>query len=87
MSEESKEQDLRDVLAEETSRGSRRKKVDREERRKQARLRMDIIQACKEKDEKRFRLVLIESGWNEDSPAFAEALRKFREAIRSRGSR
>jgi hypothetical protein len=79
-----KNDDLRDVLAEEQSRGSRRRKVDTKEKRRAARLRQDILQAYRNRDETGFKIALLAGGWSEDSPEFAAALKKFRDAV-SRG--
>lgn len=73
--------DFRDVQAEERSRGTRRRKLDTEERRKAARLRQDILKAYRERDEIALKIALLAAGWSEESPEFAEALRKFRDAI------
>lgn len=79
------EDDLRDVQAEEQSRGARRRKLDTEERRKAARLRQDVLKAYREGDEIALKIALLGAGWSEESPEFAEALRKF--ATRFRAAR
>jgi len=76
--------DLQDVLAEERSRGSRRKKLDTEEKNRAARLRADILGAYRNNDEVGFKIALLAAGWSEDSPEFAGALRKFRDAVSRR---
>jgi hypothetical protein len=73
--------DLRDVQAEERSRGLRRRKLDTGERRETARLRQDVLKACRDRDEMALKIALLGAGWNEESPEFAEALRKFRDVI------
>lgn len=73
--------DLRDVWAEEQSRGARRKKLDTEGRRRAARLRQGILTAYRAHDEVALKVALLAAGWVEDSPEFVEALRKFRDAI------
>jgi hypothetical protein len=73
--------DLRDVQAEERSRGVRRKKLDTSERREAARLRQDVLKACRDRDEMALKIALLGAGWNEESPEFAEALRKFHDVI------
>jgi len=73
--------DLRDVLAEERSRGVRRRKLDTSERRETARLRQNILKACRDRDETALKIALLGAGWSEESPEFAEALRKFRDVI------
>jgi hypothetical protein len=73
--------DLQDVQAEEQSRGARRRKLDTEERRRTARLRRDVLNAYREKDETGLKVALLAAGWREDSPEFAGVLKKFRDAI------
>jgi len=73
--------DLHDVQAEERSRGTRRKKLDTEEKRKAARLRQDVLKACRDRDETALKIALLGAGWSEESPEFAAALRKFRDVI------
>ncbi|MGB2624259.1 MAG: hypothetical protein WA857_10825 [Candidatus Acidiferrum sp.] len=75
------EDDLRDVQAEERSRGSRRRKLDTQEKNRAARLRQDILRAYREGDEIGFKIALLASGWQEDSPEFVGALKKFRDAV------
>jgi hypothetical protein len=76
--------DLQDVRAEELSRGSRRRKLDTNEKRRANRLRQDILQAYRSGDETGFKIALLAGGWNEDSPEFADALKKFRDAVSRR---
>lgn len=73
--------DLRDVWAEEQSRGARRKKLDTDERRRSAALRKNVLRACQDRDEVALKVALLGAGWSEDSPEFAEALRTFRDAV------
>jgi hypothetical protein len=73
--------DLRDVQAEERSRGVRRRKLDTSERREAARLRQNTLKACRDRDETALKIALLGAGWSEESPEFAEALRKFRDVI------
>lgn len=73
--------DLRDVQAEERSRGARRRKLDTEERRKAARLHQDVLKAYRERDEVALKDALLAAGLSEDSPRFAELLKNFRAAI------
>lgn len=73
--------DLRDVQAEEQSRGTRRRKLDTEERRRTAVLRQNVLRACRDRDEVALKIALLGAGWREDSPEFAEALRTFRDVI------
>jgi hypothetical protein len=81
MKAENPDQDLREVLAEE-SRGSRRRRIDTQERKKRERLRLDILEAYRRSDEQAFRHALLEAGWDEASSVFSNALAKFRDAIR-----
>jgi hypothetical protein len=82
MKAEDPDQDLSEVLAEERSRGSRRKRIDTQERKKRQRLRFDILEAYRRSDEQAFRRALLEVGWDEASSVFSNALAKFRDAIR-----
>lgn len=81
---EDKDRDLQDVLLTERSRGSKRRLVDPEERRRARQLRDDILQAYREGDEIGIRIALLAAGWAESSPEFEAALKKFREAVRKR---
>ena len=76
------EDEIEDVRNEETNRGSRRKRVDSEERRKAARLRKAVIQAFKEGNEGILISALLDAEWDEDSPEFARALAVFRETVK-----
>jgi len=78
---------LRDVQAEERSRGTRRKKLDTEEKRRATRLRQDILQAYRNGDEMGFKIALLAAGWQEDSTEFGAALKKFRDAVSRRPTR
>ena len=69
------------LRAEEPHRGTRRKKFDAEKRRKAYVLRQNVVKAYCNRDEVALKVALLGAGWNEQSPEFAEALRKFREAI------
>jgi hypothetical protein len=79
--------DLRDVQAEERSRGSRRKRLDTQEKNRAARLRQDILRAYRGGDEMGFKIALLAAGWVEDSPEFEAALQKFRDAVSRRPTR
>jgi hypothetical protein len=79
--------DLRDGQAEERSRGTRRKKLDTQEKQRAARLRQDILKAYRNGDEIGFKIALPAAGWSESSAEFVEALKKFRDAVSRRPSR
>lgn len=81
------DRDLQDVLATERSRGSKRRPVDPEERRRAKQLREDILRACREGDEMGVRIALLAAGWSESSQELESALKKFREAVRKRPTR
>jgi len=81
-----KNDDLQDVRAEEQSRGSRRRKLDTKEKHRAIRLRQDVLQAYRSADETGFKIALLAGGWSEDSPEFAAALKKFRDAVSRRPS-
>lgn len=72
--------DLQDVQAEEQSRGRRRRRLDTEQRRRVGRLRQDVLKAYRDRDEVALKIALLAAGWAEESPEFAEALRKSRDA-------
>ena len=72
------EKELADVIAEEKSRGGRRRPVDAELRRRLKRLRADLIRALHARDEREFLRLLRESGWKDETPEFANALKHFR---------
>ncbi len=75
------EQAISDVMAEERSRGRRRRPLDLEEKRRATRLRADLVRALRIKDEREFLRLLRESGWKDESPEFANALKCFRAAL------
>lgn len=81
------EDDLRDAQAEERSRGTRRRKLDTEEKNRAARLRQDILRAYRGGDEVGFKIALLAAGWQEDSTEFEAALKKFRDAVSRRPTR
>jgi|HubBroStandDraft_1064217.scaffolds.fasta_scaffold160637_2 hypothetical protein len=56
--------DLRDVLAEEQSRGTRRKKFDAEERRKLYQLRRGVLKAYQDRDEVALKVALLGARFN-----------------------
>ena len=62
-------EDLRDVQAEERSRGSRRKKLDTEERNRAGRLRQDILRAYRDADVVGFKIALLAAGWTRIQPS------------------
>ncbi len=78
------DQDLADVMAEEKSRGTRRRPVDTEERKRTEKRRRQIAKALREGDERRFLMALRESGMKDESPDFVKAVGLFREALRKR---
>jgi hypothetical protein len=69
-------------MASEKARGSRRKKVDIEARKKRAQEKADVLRAIHLGDEKLLRRALIAAGWDERSPAFERALKEFRAGVR-----
>jgi 23S rRNA pseudoU1915 N3-methylase RlmH len=78
------DKDLADVMAEEKSRGRRRRPVDTEARKRTEKRRRQIAKALQEGDERRFLTALRESGMKDESPEFANAVGLFREALRKR---
>jgi hypothetical protein len=80
--EKDKDKDLEDVMAEEQSRGSRRRPIDTETRRKMQRLREELQRALRVGDEGAFLKALRDAGLREESPEFARALQLFRTVSR-----
>jgi hypothetical protein len=79
--EDPRERDIQDVLSEERGRGTRRKHVDSEERRKQARLRSGVLAAIRNRDEARLVSVLREGEILDGTPEFEKILKTFREIV------
>jgi hypothetical protein len=79
LDEDQPNQDFWDVFAEESSRGRRRRPLDAEQRRVQAKLRREAVKALREKDERSFTALLQRAGIRDESPEFAAALKLFRE--------
>ncbi len=73
-------EDIDDVVAEETSRG--RKPIDTEERRRRKQLREDLRWVIRYGDEESFLRILREAGLKQESAEFAEALKLFHDARR-----
>lgn len=78
MKEEEQDQDIRDVLAEERSRGSKRGPLDAQERRRRILFQRAVVKAIREKDERAFTGLLRRAGMRDESPEFAAALKRFR---------
>ncbi len=77
MAADSEEQDIDDVIAEEKSRGSRRRAIDTAERKKQLRLERDALRAIKSGDLHAYVRMLHEAGMKDGSPEYANALKIF----------
>jgi hypothetical protein len=77
MPSDSKEQDLQDVMAEEKSRGTRRRAVDTAARKRQLQLEKDALRAIKSGDLHAYVRMLHEAGMKDDSPEYANALKIF----------
>ena len=73
------DQKIREVIAEETSRGASRKKIDTAEREKQRKTRKDLAKVLASGDERAFLEIMRELGLEDGSPEFARALKAFRE--------
>jgi hypothetical protein len=82
MSDGTKEDDIRDVMAEEKRRGKR--PVDAEALRQRRRYLADLREALSAKTEAEFRIAMLALGLDEKSEDFAEALRIWRAASSSR---
>ncbi len=81
----SEEEDIRDVMKEERSRG--RRPIDAAEVRKNQRLREDVRKVILSGDERALIKILHEAGLQEDSREFQNALNVFREVIGRRETR
>lgn len=75
----SEDQEIRDVIAEEASRGTSRKKVDTAAREKQRKTKRDLAKVLASGDERAFLEIMRELGLEDGSPEFAKALKAFRE--------
>lgn len=74
-----KDDEIQSILAEEKSRGVRRKRVDTEERRKNQKTKADLAKVLASGDERAFMKILREIGLRDDSPEFLRALKAFRD--------
>ncbi len=70
------ENDIRDVRREEESRG--RRPVDTKARKQAAKLRADLRNVLRARDERAFLTILREAGLRDGTPEFAAALKLFR---------
>jgi hypothetical protein len=82
--EDPKDQDIKDLLAEERSRGSRRKRIDSEERRKQATFRTRVLAAIRNRDEAGLISALREGEIPDGTPEFERILQVFRATVGQR---
>ena len=73
------DQEIREVIAEETSRGSSRKKVDAAAREKRRKTKLDLAKVLASGDERAFLEIMRALGVKDGSPEFARALKAFRE--------
>ncbi len=78
------EDDIHNLLQQETSRGSKRRRFDPEERARQRKLREGFVQLLREGDEARFTDWLKLRGWHDDSPQFRKLIAIWHEYQRSR---
>lgn len=74
-----KQEDVKDVMDAEKRRGTRRRPLDAEARRKVAALKEDFRRAIRAKDERAFAELLRKAGYPDDSPEFVRAWKMFRE--------
>jgi hypothetical protein len=77
MQEDSSDHDLRDVMAEEKRRGTRRRAIDTAERKKRLQLERDALRAIKSGDLHAYVRMLHEAGMKDGSPEYANALKIF----------
>ena len=71
--------EIQSIMKEEKSRGSRRKRVDTEERRKNQKTKADLARVLASGDERAFMKIMREIGLKDDSREFLKALKTFRE--------
>jgi hypothetical protein len=77
MPNDSDDQDIQDVIAEEKSRGAKRSAVDTTARKKQLRLERDALRAIRSGDLHAYVRMLHEAGMKDGSPEYANALKVF----------
>jgi len=75
--------DIEDVMREEGSRGSRRRKVDTATAERRARIRATMLRAIKLRDEALFIEAILDLGHAPGSPEYDEYLKKWRENVRA----
>jgi len=78
MDEDQKDQDIRDVFAEQRSRGGKHGPLDARERRRRILFQRAVVKAIREKDERTFTGLLRRAGMRDETPEFAAALKLFR---------
>ncbi len=74
------DKDLADVMAEEKSRGRRRRPIDPKTRRKIEKTRQDLVRAFQAGDERKFLKILRDAGMKDELPEFVRAVELFRAA-------
>jgi hypothetical protein len=79
-----KDDEIQSLMAEEKSRGVRRKRVDTEERRKTQKTKADLARVLASADEREFMKLLREIGLKDESPEFLKALKAFRDHVSRR---
>ena len=79
-----KNDEIQSIMAEEKSRGIRRKRVDTTEREKTIKTKADLARVLASGDERAFMKIMREIGLSDDSPEFLNALKTFREHARRR---
>lgn len=77
MSDNTDDQDLRDVIAEEKSRGSRRRKVDTTEQGQRRRIEKAALDALRSGDLHAYVRALHDAGRKDGTPEYAKALQIF----------
>jgi hypothetical protein len=71
--------EIQSIMAEEKSRGVRRKRVDSEERKRAQKTKADLARVLASGDERQFMKIMREIGLRDDSSEFVKALKTFRE--------
>jgi hypothetical protein len=74
-----RDDEIEAIMAEEKSRGAKRKRVDTGARKKAHETKAALARALASGDERKFMTILREVGLKDDSPEFVTALRLFRD--------
>jgi len=79
---DNKEREIRDVFSEESSRGKKASRNESIRKREQAALAKELLEAMRAKDERRFSSALRRAGIREDSEAWQNAWKAYRDLVK-----